>query len=44
MLKIYERSHYVYEKKQKYDKMPEEKSDIYVQPTRILQKFEVNPR
>jgi hypothetical protein len=38
MLKRYERSQYVYENKQNMDKMPGEKSDIYVEPTRVLQK------
>jgi hypothetical protein len=32
------RSHQVYENKQIYDKMPDEKSDIYVEVKRILQK------
>ena len=38
MLKKYERSPNVYENKQNSDKMPGKKSDIYVEPTRVLQK------
>jgi len=38
MLKKDERNHYVYENKGKKDKMPDEKSDIYVDTTRLLQK------
>ena len=38
MLKEYEQSRYVYENKQISDKMPYEKSDIYVEPAQVLQK------
>ena len=39
MLIYDERSHYVYENKQDYDKVPDEMSDIYGNLTRILQNF-----
>ena len=38
MLKKYVRSRNVYENKQNMDKMPDEKSGIYVDMTRVLQK------
>ncbi len=38
MLKRYDRSRYVYENKQNMDKMPDEKSGIYIDMTRVLQK------
>ena len=38
MLQKDERSHYVYENKRNKDKMPDEKTDIYVDMTRLLQK------
>jgi len=40
MLKIYERSRNVYENKRTSDKMPNGKSDIYVEMMRFLQKGE----
>jgi len=40
MLKKWDRSRYVYENKQNSDKMPGEKSDIYVAMTRFLQIIE----
>jgi len=40
MLKIYERSQNVYENKQNIDKVPDGKSDIYVEVMRFLQKGE----
>src|SRR5208283_2061522 len=39
MLIYCERSQYMYENKENYDRMSEEKSDIYVEVTRILQNF-----
>ena len=42
MLIYVERSRYVYENKQNSDRMPEEKPDIYVDMTWILQKIAVN--
>ena len=41
MLKMYERNHYVYENKQNLDKIPGEKSDIYVDMTRFLEIIEL---
>jgi len=38
MLEKDERNHYVYENKGNKDKMPDAKSDIYVDLTRFLQK------
>jgi hypothetical protein len=40
MLKIYEQSQNVYENKQNVDKIPDEKSGIYVEVMRFLQKGE----
>ena len=42
MLLYDERSRYGYENKQKIDIMPDEKSDIYVDMTWILQKIAAN--
>jgi len=38
MLEKYERTHYVYENKGSIDTLPDGKSDIYVDMTRLLQK------
>ena len=38
MLQKDERTHYVYENKGNKDKVPDEKTDIYVDMTRLLQK------
>jgi hypothetical protein len=38
MLKNNERTHYMYENKQNMDKVPDQKSDIYVEMTRVCRK------